>query len=589
MALGVAASALVRRSPSREDGDVPTTSPKPSFPLKTAWLLMAIAATAAVTAIVISTDAWAGWFHHPARQPRPEVTQQGAAWWRIMLGVLAVTLVVFPLLYRHWRDSATVDHMSSDGQPFASQRGGLIIVTVIVAVALLFRCTRIHESLWYDEIASWLSYGVGVHLPGPIVGNYFDPVNHVFHTLLSWCSVNVLELTTGPDLALRVPALLFSLAGVPMMFALGRAAAGPRAGIISASLAAITPVAVLEGVEARGYSMMIFFAGLATTLFWRWLRQPSLGLACLYALCCALGIWSHFVTAFVPVGHGAWLLWRAVRYGEWPRFRLGVGMLAFSAIITITLYAPMIPDMLEAKRMFFSSRGDEPTLFGAEGRHALMQLGGSWYWWAALPGLLLGMLGILSCRRREAARTIVALAFIGLPLMVIMVVVSGSWIYARFTFFALPGGLLLIALGVDALWSRSRAGAISAILVMLGVAVADLALRPPKQPLREAAMFVRNLRQSSDRVLAIGLAHEVLRVYASDLPLTYRLSVGRQAETPLAASRPEWIIIEYPNSLPEATWQALATAGYVIEARFEGWVDWTNGDVVVMKLANSGG
>ena len=36
----------------------------------------------------------------------------------------------------------------------------------------------------------------------------------------------------------------------------------------------------------------------------------------LYAMLCAAGVWTHFVAAFVPIGHAAWLGWRAVRHRE---------------------------------------------------------------------------------------------------------------------------------------------------------------------------------------------------------------------------------------------------------------------------------
>src|SRR5262249_28451782 len=118
---------------------------------------------------------------------------------------------------------------------------------------------------------------------------------------------------------------------------------------------------------------------------WLWLA---------YTICCALGIWSHFVTAFVPIGHGVWLTWRAVRWREWRFSISGISSLILAASITITLYAPVLPSMLAARGMFTATDPNQPTILGSEGLHALLQLGGSWYWWAAIPGLIALLIGL---------------------------------------------------------------------------------------------------------------------------------------------------------------------------------------------------
>ena len=63
--------------------------------------------------------------------------------------------------------------------------------------------------------------------------------------------------------------------------------------------------------------------------------------------------------------------------------------------------------------------------------------------------IMLGAIGLLKVEgilgrgngRREAARGAIAAALLGLPLMIVTVALSGTWIYARFTLFALPGAI----------------------------------------------------------------------------------------------------------------------------------------------------
>ena len=82
-------------------------------------------------------------------------------------------------------------------------------------------------------------------------------------------------------------------------------------------------------------------------------------------------------------------------------------------------------------------------------------------------------------------------------------------------------------------------------------------------------------------------AQGYLRVYAGDLKLTYSLLGGRDLAMQLPALRPQWIIVEYPNTVNDATWSLLEGSGYKTQRTFPGWVDWTNGDVIVMKRTSA--
>jgi hypothetical protein len=436
----------------------------------------------------------------------------------------------------------------------------LWILAGLIVVGLLVRATRLTESLWYDEIAAWRVFGVLG--PGAIVSSYSEPSNHILHTLLSWCAVTWLQGGLGFELALRLPALLFSLGGVVAVFGLVRLVSGPRAGLIAAGLMAVLPVAVLEGVEARGYSMMICFAALADWAFlanlkaeraWRWV---------VYAGLCAAGTWTHPVTAFVPVGHALWLAGHAVRHRRVGLVVRGGLAIAGSAAISIALYAPVIGQIVARRGMYASARGDEPLVFGPEGWHALLQLGGSWYWWAAWPGLALAVLGFARLRKDPA----VPVTLLGLPVFVAVVLAAGSWMYARFALFSLPGAVLLAATGLEAL-ARWR--------------------RPAKQPLRDAADCVRAGRVDDEPGLVVGLAHRVMDLYLDDP--AYSLFHGADLERKLGEIDPVWVVLYYPRSVSPQAYALLEDHGFVVDRRFPGWVDWNNGDVIVYRRGHSRG
>jgi len=566
----------------------------------------------ACVAIFVPTKSWAAWFTHPLTGS-PADHLPGARLFRIMLVVMAAALAAWPFIMRAL-DPKARRRLSSDapnsarlapapgaldaaGGSCARRRTTHWLLILFIILAMLPRLARISESLWYDEIASWLSYGVAVTSPGPIVGNYYDPVNHVFHTLLSWCSVNALEGALGSEISLRLPALLFSLLTVPIMFGFVREAAGPRTALIAAFLTAILPVSVLEGVEARGYSLMIAFSALATRMLLRAVRTGNKWTWLAYAAACTLGIWSQFVTVFIPIGHALWITMRTLRTRDWRSFLHVATSLLLAAIATLTLVSPLLPEFLKNRDVFVASRGTEPTLFGAEGLHTLLQLGGAWAWWASIPGLALLILGEASVTTYRQARVQASLApapasftccsvaiasLICLPLFLLTISLGGLWLYARFTFFALPGAILLIAVGIEALWIRNRIAALAAIIVVFAVSVADLATRPPKQPLRDAMLYVvEHAEDQHPGVRVLGLAHEVMRMYEGDSRMTYSLLHGEGILAGRELLTEPWVIIEYPRNVSPEVLNLLAARGYAQVAHFRGWVDWTNGDVLV--------
>ncbi len=465
-------------------------------------------------------------------------------------------------------------------------RVALWTVAALVAAGMLLRAPRLAESLWYDEIAAFTTHAQSG--PGAIASSFSEPSNHIAHTLLSWCSVEILGDALGLELALRLPALLFSLAAIGAMWGLAAQVLAPRPAALAAGLMAVLPVTVLEGAEARGYSMMICFSALASwTLLanvrrergWRWV---------LYAALCVAGVWVHFVTALLPIGHAIWLGWSAARGRHRALAFRGAVALAAAAVISIALYAPALPDLLAARGMYVAARGDEPRVLGVQGFHALLQLGGSWYAWAAAPGLALAALGAVAASRAQGPspnlREAGAVTLLGLPVFGLAVLLAGSWMYARFALFSLPGAVLFMAAGLDGIWVRSRAAGVTACVLVATASMADLAVRPARQPLRDAATLVRDRIGADESILVIGLAHRVIDVYLADLDPQYSLMHGADLEWRLTAD-PDWIVLYYPNSVSQANHALLKTRGYEPVERFPGWADWGNGDVIVLKKA----
>jgi 4-amino-4-deoxy-L-arabinose transferase-like glycosyltransferase len=155
------------------------------------------------------------------------------------------------------------------------------MLAATLLVAALLRFIGLGSGLWYDEIAAFLGYSLGG--PGAAVGTYFTQANHVLHSLLAWCSTALFGVD---EVTVRLPSFLAGIGAVAAVGFLGREAGGVRLGAVAAALAAVMPTAVLPATEARGYSLMMLCAALATAHFVRGWRRGG-GSRC-WAICWSL-------------------------------------------------------------------------------------------------------------------------------------------------------------------------------------------------------------------------------------------------------------------------------------------------------------
>ena len=550
------------------------------------------------------TDSLAAWLNHPVVAERQgvgirAVTTEGAFWWRIAAVACAAAW---------WIGGATIARLMPsrliDGAPLQPQAPLgmrlLLITGSLIALGVAERVWRITESFWYDEISALIDYAQ--HGPGPIIGTYFVPSNHVLHTLLSWAAMT---LAGGiNEVILRIPALLAGVLAIPAIAWLMHEACNwmqkpsrvlPAAAAVGAAMA---PIVVLESCEARGYSLMILCAALSTALMLRGMRRPGLGCLLAAALITALGIWSHLVFIGLPIGQGITLLIRiiCVRRDK-PALRSSTAALAalcLGAITACTLLTPLLPDMLRIRREFAALDGNEPSLLSAEGLHLLLGLGGAWGW-AALPALGLFLAGVFGATHDRARRLPLALMLVGLPIIALGTELGGSWMYARFGLFALPGCIAAIVFGGSDIiaWmtrrapsaqQRDRAQPIAAVLTLAVAApwTVHAIQLPPKQPLRDAVAWILAKEPSTKRIGTVGLADNVLAYYAvlNDIEIVPTGPGGRRLDA--LDSDIRWLIVIYPRTIAAGASTAL-DASWSEHRRLPGWVDWNNGDVIVYR------
>lgn len=453
------------------------------------------------------------------------------------------------------------------------------LILLIAAVAVAARVPSLSDGLWYDELAAWTDYAArgAAHA----LTTYHDPANHVLQSALTAISVDLAGAATGAEFAMRLPSLLASLAAVALIAALARAAGGTRrTAAIAGVLAAACPVLALSGTEARGYAFMIAGSAGAHLAWLAWRRRPGAKPAAGYAAAMLAGAWAHPVTAIVSVGHALDAVTRAAT-GRSRRPLADLVPVAVAGAVVATAFIPVLGQMRQVSRTFGRASGDQPSPFGIEGLHLVLQLGGAWSPWA-LAGLVAAALGTAGLVRRTEGRALVMAWAAGAVALLLLATLGGTWMYARFALFLVPPALVAMASHLDSVASRAgRGAAIGLATVLLATWTVDLIDRPPRQPIREAAAWIDARRSPGARVLEVGLFQEVSRAYLGAEGYRLARDLGRDIENDLDVFSPEYLLVLYPGRLDSQTIERIREGGYAPAVQFDGWIDWGQGDVAV--------
>ncbi|MBN1475218.1 glycosyltransferase family 39 protein [Candidatus Sumerlaeota bacterium] len=134
--------------------------------------------------------------------------------------------------------------------------------------------------------------------------------NHMplyFLTLKSWLTV-----AGTSEASLRLPSVAFGLAGVALLWWVGRMLFGPAVGLLAALLALGGQQWLETGFDVRMYSMLMALALLAIGCAWRWFETGERRWAWAHAITLIVGLHVHLLMLTVPLSLlGAWWFsWR---------------------------------------------------------------------------------------------------------------------------------------------------------------------------------------------------------------------------------------------------------------------------------------
>jgi 4-amino-4-deoxy-L-arabinose transferase-like glycosyltransferase len=211
-------------------------------------------------------------------------------------------------------------------------RSALLVLALITLAGLALRLPSVGDSLFGDELSAY--YIVAGHSFGQVMHllNYHSTeLNPQLFFILAWASTKLFGLSSE---SLKLVSLLVGTATIPMVYLLGRRAAGERVGLVGAALAATCPFLIFYSTEARPYALMLFLVLGATLALLRALRTNGWGWWLLYALCTCAAAYTHFTSVFAL---GAVALWALITA---PRARLRV---LAALVLAAVAYLPELP------------------------------------------------------------------------------------------------------------------------------------------------------------------------------------------------------------------------------------------------------
>ncbi len=402
------------------------------------------------------------------------------------------------------------------------------LLAALTALAAVLRVMALNQQLWYDEMTTLVQ---SARMPfWAILTTYTSKNQHLLYLLLAHLSL----VTFGDSIwALRLPAVIFGVLCVPMLYIFGRRMTSSHEALLAASLLAVSYQHIWFSQNARGYTGLAFWTMLATWLFLRGVEERRASLWVAYGVTMGLGMYTHLTMGVVAAAHGLVLL--ALIVGEWRRSRaLPAGQILFplggfvvAGLVALALYAPILPQLLKrtvgAPVPAVRSEWNSPLWLL---REAARNLGAGTVLGVVVlaAGAALMLVGIVSFSRESALNGGLLLLPGAVMCVALLMVHQNLW--PRFFFFCIGFAFLLLVRGgmvwgdvVAWFFGRDVATGRKLGLVLLALALVGslwplrAAYLLPKQDFLGAMHYVDALRQPGEPVLVTGLAIFPYRSY----------------------------------------------------------------------------
>jgi mannosyltransferase len=449
-----------------------------------------------------------------------------------------------------------------------------IALGAILLVAAAARFYRLNTSLWYDEIDTLVNF---VRLPTrELITSFGSTNNHMFYSLEAQAAI---ALFSESAWALRLPAVLFGLGSLVVLWAIARRAVGRMEALVTVLLLAISYHHVWFSQNARGYTGLMFWVACATLLFAQGIARPTWRTWSLYALCVAAANYTHLSALFFFVGHGVvylalLFLSRGGRAAAAQRVEISgartmkpiVGFLLGGAL-TLLLYAPILWQVVHTVHAQAAGSVDPAQGPGEwlNPLRALREVSASLSSAGPLVPLILFAsvvafaVGAVSLARRAPVVTAVYLLHIPITVAILLALHSRIWpryffVDVGFIYLGVVHGTFLLCayvstrFGMDRRWPHAAKVVTAAAVVAMSAGSLFLLARNyayPKQDFAGAVAYVERERQPGDAVTSLGVARLGFRgLYA---PQWAAVDSVAELDGLRASSSATWVVIAFPG------------------------------------------
>lgn len=445
-------------------------------------------------------------------------------------------------------------------------------LTGLTLVGAALRFYRLDMPLWYDEIVT-LVESVRLSLAG-LVTTYGGENQHPLYSLMAHLAVAAFG---EHPWVLKLPAALFGVATIPLLYVVGREASGRGEATAAAVILTVSYHHVWFSQNARGYTTVLFCVLLSTYALLQWIETRRAWLAGVFVLSTALGTYAHMTTALVAIGQALACAVAMVASGRDDRIRTawpGVTLLfAGAAALTVLMYAPMLADIVSVMTSGKASGSSHSALSWAVSAVFQGLQVGFGAMWVIAAGMVVLAAGCLSYARQ---RLLVALLFV-LPVIVTVgaAIVLDRPLRPRFMFFAAGFALLFTVRGAAACGAalgrvigarasslaRTAVAILTLVAVVLSVRSLPYGYRVPKQDYMDAVTFVERTMESGDRVIVVSHGGEIPIVRYLGRPWT-RIDSGADLEAVRRDGMPVWVISTFRSYIQSGhpdLWNILTT------------------------------
>ncbi len=380
----------------------------------------------------------------------------------------------------------------------------LLLGLIVVLSAIGFGLGVGHPSLFIDEVYSWeASRGSLGDLANALQYNEVTPPLY-YLILHGW-----MQLAGDSELMLRLPSVAAGIALVGALYWLGSLVAGRHAGLITAALAAVSPLVLLYAQQVRAYVFVMLALTITVAAVLQATRDRSARWLLVAAAGAAAAVFLHYTASLVLAPLAVWFWLQPNIELRWRAGLCAAVALPLAAVIPLAL-----EQASQGHHDEFAHTYASLTMFNA------LRIAGSPFDGRATGGLMLArelgavvvveVLALLALADRfrpiRARRLIVACAATPLVAVLLASALGQPIALTRYTAVAVPFVLVAIAAVAVRLQRPLAALLLAAALAASGIGLHAAQRDDGQNPDTRAAIArIADDWRAGDTVVSVGL------------------------------------------------------------------------------------